>query len=55
MQAMQQDGIDVIGGGRTIRRRQGGYNPGFSQVPMQGPSQGVGQAAVGGFTITKLE
>jgi DNA-directed RNA polymerase II subunit RPB2 len=55
MQAMQQDGIDVIGGGRTIRRRQGGYNPGFSQVPMQASNQGVGQAAVGGFTITKLE
>jgi hypothetical protein len=66
-EAMQRDGIDIMGGGRPLRRR---YNPTQVNVqlgpsPMAGPSLMAGpspvagpiggSASMGALTVTKLE
>ena len=54
MEAMEQDGINYMGGGRPVRRR---FQQNYMQGPMQqGPQQGGNHTnSVGLLTITKLE
>jgi hypothetical protein len=63
-EAMQRDGIDIMGGGRPLRRR---YNPpqvnvqlgpSMPSAPVSGGSSMVGQqggSSMGVLTVTKLE